>query len=295
MNFFFFFAFFFFFVFTKPYSAKWRASSFPTKVPFLTSTFGESRGDHFHNGVDFAGKQEIFSIEEGEILLYNNDIQKNPYSPNFGSGNYVVIEHKKKIRSFYFHLEKNSIPENITKVNTDTSIAVMGNSGHSTGNHLHFFIYDIEEKKIVNPFFYLPEIQDDSKPIIYSFLVKIKNNFYPLKSKSTIRYFGKISLFIVSWDRLSKKESILRRKGLKKLSFFVDDKLDREYDFDSMSLKENEFRVNDYIFKDVYGKSFNYKVGDFTPKKNKYVFKIRAEDWHGNFQEKIYKVNFFYR
>ena len=37
----------------------------------VTSTFGEFRGDHFHNGVDFGGSdKEITPAKDGEIVFY---------------------------------------------------------------------------------------------------------------------------------------------------------------------------------------------------------------------------------
>ena len=44
----------------------------------ITSTFGEFRTDHFHNGVDFGGsKMEIYPMADGEIVHYF-DIAEDP-------------------------------------------------------------------------------------------------------------------------------------------------------------------------------------------------------------------------
>ena len=42
---------------------------FPVKNLRITSVFGESRGDHFHTGIDFGTKQNIYPIEKGEMIF----------------------------------------------------------------------------------------------------------------------------------------------------------------------------------------------------------------------------------
>ncbi|HNJ33637.1 MAG TPA: hypothetical protein PK881_05295, partial [Leptospiraceae bacterium] len=58
----------------------------------LTSTFGESRGDHFHNGVDISSLGEpVHPVAPGKIL-FARGIEDDPFSPLIGPGNFVIVD-----------------------------------------------------------------------------------------------------------------------------------------------------------------------------------------------------------
>ena len=102
----------------------------------ITSTFGEFRTDHFHNGVDFGGsKMEIYPMADGEIVHYF-DIAEDPTRQLYGVGNTVIIEHPNGIRSYYYHIEDGTIEKSFAKVTERDIIALTGNSGRSGGAHL---------------------------------------------------------------------------------------------------------------------------------------------------------------
>lgn len=95
----------------------------------------------FHHGVDIAAPRgsEIYPIGNGNVIFSG---QKSGY------GNIVIIDHGDGILSKYAHNESNLVKEG-DQVTTDTVIARVGNTGKSTGSHLHFEI--VHNGRRVNP------------------------------------------------------------------------------------------------------------------------------------------------
>ncbi len=59
----------------------------------ITSVFGESRADHFHDGVDMVPPDgKIYPLDEGE-LVYLWDRSMFPLDAYPGGGNYRVLKH----------------------------------------------------------------------------------------------------------------------------------------------------------------------------------------------------------
>ena len=75
----------------------------------------------------------------------------NDYRPR-GYGRYVVIQHSNGLKTLYGHLNKSFVRSG-QWVEQGQLIGEMGTTGYSTGNHLHFTIY--EHGRLVNPFNYL--------------------------------------------------------------------------------------------------------------------------------------------
>lgn len=72
-----------------------------------------------------------------------------------GYGACVVINHGEGIKTLYGHMKNNSVKVKVgEKVLQGQSIGVMGNTGQSTGYHLHFSIYEYDsagKKTVINP------------------------------------------------------------------------------------------------------------------------------------------------
>jgi murein DD-endopeptidase MepM/ murein hydrolase activator NlpD len=97
----------------------------------ITSKYGPRKGK-FHYGVDFGannGKQ-VFSSADGVIRRVGS---------RTGYGNTIEVLHQKNIITLYAHLEKTLVRKG-QRVRKNEQIAVMGNTGRSTGVHLHFEI-----------------------------------------------------------------------------------------------------------------------------------------------------------
>jgi len=112
----------------------------------LTSSFGVrvdpfSHKPTFHGGVDIAVPigTKVYPAMPGKVIFTGF---KQDY------GNLVVIEHGFGYETYYGHLSKILVQAQ-TQVDFDTVIALTGNTGKTTGPHLHFEIR--YNKKKVNP------------------------------------------------------------------------------------------------------------------------------------------------
>ena len=118
----------------------------PVKGAVFTSGFGP-RGRRKHKGIDLAHKPgtPIYSVAAG-VVVYSDNKQR-------GYGNLVIIRHRRGVLSVYAHNKRNLVDEG-DSVRQGAKIAELGNTGRSTGPHLHF---ELRVKgRAVNPLDYLP-------------------------------------------------------------------------------------------------------------------------------------------
>lgn len=95
-----------------------------------------------HNGVDLGWStnelaNRVYSNCEGVVYATLDNI---PHGSEAGGGwgNYVLIRHPNGYFSRYAHLQKGLLVKKGDNVTKDTMIGIMGNTGRSTGRHLHF-------------------------------------------------------------------------------------------------------------------------------------------------------------
>ncbi len=95
----------------------------------------------FHTGIDFKG-------DTGDKIQATGDgvVKKSLY--NKGWGNYVVLTHSNGYETLYAHLSKRLVKRG-EKVTRGESIGLVGNTGRSTGSHLHYEVHFHD--KTVNP------------------------------------------------------------------------------------------------------------------------------------------------
>ena len=115
----------------------------------ITSRFGKRilRGKvNYHTGLDMGVIEgsEVCAIMSGKVIIANTG--------DTGYGNYIVINHGSGFVSLYAHLSKIMINEGDCIVKGDT-IGKSGNTGNSTGPHLHLEI--IKNGLLVDPEKYL--------------------------------------------------------------------------------------------------------------------------------------------
>lgn len=273
------------------------AWQYPTKNLKITSLFGESRQDHFHNGMDFAIAQPIYPIEEGELLFYSD---KEPMGKFYGVGNHMVLEHPQGIRSYYYHFEDNSIEKNQTFFKKDQVLGNMGDSGKSYGKHLHLTIVDPKKRQLLNPQVILPRLNDTRQPVISSlfFTIPKKKKFLKIKNRMVIYYSKNITLYLIAGDFKSyypnsKTINGNNALGLRSITFMVDGSFYKRYQFDYLVQEGNQLVLSTgEDFDNAYGLAFNYKLGDFFPSKKNHSFSINIQDWEGNQQSAKYEIFF---
>jgi len=95
----------------------------------------KTQGIHGHNGVDLAlyYGANILASASGEVIISRNS------GWNGGYGSYIVIRHPNGTQTLYAHLSATVVSAGDT-VSQGQVIAKMGNSGKSTGTHVHFEI-----------------------------------------------------------------------------------------------------------------------------------------------------------
>lgn len=102
----------------------------------------------FHNGIDIAdgAGTPIMSVADGTVVIVDHS--------NEGYGNKVVVDHGGGILTLYAH--GLSIPCKVgDKVKKGDIVLLMGTTGYSTGNHLHFEVYNKGPRE--NPRIKLPQ------------------------------------------------------------------------------------------------------------------------------------------
>lgn len=120
--------------------------STPVKVGILTSHYGMrfhpiKKKNLFHTGVDIGNNEgaKVFTIGEGKVVAVGNE--KN-------YGNYAIVKHRFGYSSLYAHLDTIAVKEN-EKIKRGHKIGTVGNTGSSTGPHLHFELR--KNNKLINP------------------------------------------------------------------------------------------------------------------------------------------------
>lgn len=146
----------------------------------LAGNFGEPRPNHFHGGIDIKtdgveGKA-IYSIGDG----YVSRVTMGKY----GFGNAVYVTHPEGYTSVYCHLKSFSprikaamrryqyahetsegdayLSPLDCPVSQGQLIALSGNTGHSTGPHLHLEIHDTETWNMLDPCDFIGDFINDS-------------------------------------------------------------------------------------------------------------------------------------
>ncbi|MBU0675359.1 MAG: M23 family metallopeptidase [Proteobacteria bacterium] len=123
---------------------------YPVKANRISSSYGRRTDPMngilaFHDGVDLSGEPglQVKATADGRVLERGNN-------PTYGW--YVKVDHGNRFTTLYAHNQKLLVKKGDT-VTRGQIIATMGNSGRSTGPHLH---YEIRyKKKPVNPLKFL--------------------------------------------------------------------------------------------------------------------------------------------
>ncbi|HSE35490.1 MAG TPA: M23 family metallopeptidase [Candidatus Paceibacterota bacterium] len=126
-------------------SAKLRGTTGPALDGFFRSPmvgYRKTQGLHGYNGVDLASYlgAPIYAAAAGDVIV------SRAGGYNGGYGTYVVIAHANGTQTLYAHLSTTHVTVG-QHVEQGDVIGAMGNTGRSTGPHLHF-----EVRGARNPF-----------------------------------------------------------------------------------------------------------------------------------------------
>ncbi|MFA5290953.1 MAG: M23 family metallopeptidase, partial [Candidatus Paceibacterota bacterium] len=92
-----------------------------------------------HNGIDLAASigSQVYSAEDGQVAGIG-DTDKTCLGASFGK--WVLIKHNNGLSTLYAHLSSIKVGSG-QSVKRGEVIALSGNTGYSTGPHLHFSLY----------------------------------------------------------------------------------------------------------------------------------------------------------
>lgn len=124
-------------------------SAYPSYVGYYTHPVPmghKTQGIHGYNGVDYGAPvgTPVYSAAEGTVIVSRFRTLSDPWFG--GYGNYIVIEHQNGTQTLYGHLSAVYVAVG-ARVDQGQSIGEVGNTGKSTGPHLHF-----EVRGAKNPF-----------------------------------------------------------------------------------------------------------------------------------------------
>lgn len=93
-----------------------------------------------HEAFDIGNKvgTPVVAMAEGVVVISKDS------GWNGGYGQYIVIQHPNKTQTLYGHLSKNDVSQG-QRVTQGQKIGELGNTGRSTGPHLHFEVRGVDE------------------------------------------------------------------------------------------------------------------------------------------------------
>lgn len=110
------------------------ALSWPLEAGIVSSEYG-ARWGKVHKGLDIAAEvgEPVYAIAPGEVIYAGDGLR--------GYGNVVILRHDRKRTSLYAHNSVLKVQKG-DLVAQGTVVSLLGNTGHSTGPHVHFEIRD---------------------------------------------------------------------------------------------------------------------------------------------------------
>ena len=120
---------------------------YPVQSRHITSSYGMRKDPisgklNFHTGIDLRANTgtAVMAAMDGVVSVVNE---------NWLYGKHIIISHNNGYKTLYAHLNFCSVKQG-DRVSRGKKIGEAGNTGYSTGPHLHFGIYD-KNGKLVNP------------------------------------------------------------------------------------------------------------------------------------------------
>ena len=191
----------------------------PTTNTKITSRFGPRRR-RLHNGIDvkvYIG-DTIRSAFSGKVRVVKDQGRRKGY------GKYVIIRHDNGLETVYAHLSKQLVKED-QYVEVGEVIGLGGNTGRSTGSHLHFetrflgqainpdLLFNFEKQDIVSDAYLFQKGKRYSRSNTNASVAASGAQYYKVrKGDSLSRISQKTG---VSIDRLCKLNGITRRTTLR--------------------------------------------------------------------------------
>ena len=178
------------------------AFEWPVEKRVLTATFGESRGNHLHGGVDLGGEEQpVHPVAAGEVIFSHEEGVDSSSLP-IGLGNFVVLQHQGGSRSIYSHLKAGSLLPGVGRggqVEPRQMVGLVGDSGYSQGRHLHLTLLDSETGTVLNPLQVLPPLPDRQPPRIRQIALQRRDGLQEVRKAAEVPS-GKAEVLLETYD-----------------------------------------------------------------------------------------------
>ncbi len=196
-------------------------------TPLISGTFGELRPNHFHSGIDIKSKHgkigdPLYATATGTVSRLK--VQASGY------GKAIYLDHPNGYTTVYAHLHK--FPDEIEKYIKEKQyenesffvdlyppagtfdfdkgdvVGIMGNTGRSSGPHIHYEIRNTATEEPINPLLFGFRVKDNIAPKIHQIKVYSLNDKHEeqqgiikntVKGKSGIYYVGGDTLKMDAW------------------------------------------------------------------------------------------------
>ncbi|WP_109097119.1 M23 family metallopeptidase [Aquimarina sp. AU58] len=271
----------------------------PLDIPTVVSgTFGELRSNHFHSGLDMKTNGEeglnVYATASGRVTRIKVS--------HGGYGKALYIAHPNGYTSVYAHLKKFSpeieafvkerqyakesyeielFPKSGSLiVKQGDVIAYSGNTGGSSGPHLHFEIRDSRSRPM-NPMNFGMEVKDTRKPIINSLWAysldkdahingaqkPVRLKLTPLEDGSfkaeNLSAYGKIGFGVATIDKQDLAEN---NNGVYEITTLINGQENLKIEMNRFSFAETRYanRIIDYS----YFKEYRSRITKLFVEKN---------------------------
>lgn len=161
-------------------------SGYPSDAKRVTSPFGYRihpihKTKRFHHGIDFGGKLGTPIVATADGIIEFSDFDK-------GYGNLVVIHHNFGFKTAYGHMQNNLKVKKGDFVKKGAVIGYLGNTGISTGPHLHYEVKYI--KNVLDPKNFLTFKIDNFDSLLYT-----ENRIaWDSLTRAIMNLYGRVSL-----------------------------------------------------------------------------------------------------
>ena len=261
-------------------SFRWPVTDF-----VFTSSFGESRGDHYHDGVDIISTDgNIHPVNSGKLLFaWNRSLF--PLENYWGGGNFKILKHDNNMLSVYMHLEDG---DNLQPSYTENDVlGLMGNTGHSFGRHLHLSLLNQSGRESINPLTALPALTDTRAPEILYFYVRIGDKYVRLNDNSDIRLTQHYPLLVEIKDSITGRENL----GIYRIRVLFNGQEFINTDFKAIGFSQNNLKVQKYSYQDIFDEKGYYKISGVQYQEGLNTAVVQAADFYGNSVEKTFNIN----
>lgn len=177
----------------------------------LSAGFGDLRPNHFHMGIDIrtGGRENlpIYAIQDGYISRLKVS--------SVGYGWVLYVAHPNGYTSVYAHCNKYApsiqdfyldtseamqqnevdliLPANKIRVKKGELLAYSGNTGGSSGPHLHFELRDTKSEHALNPLLHGFKVSDSGQPVLGGIRIyAIDPSGYEVPTKSIMVTLGQL-------------------------------------------------------------------------------------------------------